>query len=107
MYHLPITKKEPISFRTLELGAKRKPCKFHTRYSGGTSPIDSFVRVLPAPMPGYPFDEVMAAGSAYTGKYDRNKCRCSSGSALYIIYAGWTKLRIWKAIYPTCTNKYE
>ena len=32
-----------------------------------TSPIDSFVRVLPAPMPGYPFDEVMAAGSFTQG----------------------------------------
>ena len=32
-----------------------------------SSPIDSFVRVLPAPMPGYPFDEVMAAGSFTQG----------------------------------------
>ena len=31
------------------------------------SPIDSFVRVLPAPMPGYPYDEVMAAGSFTQG----------------------------------------
>ncbi len=31
------------------------------------SPIDSFVRVLPAPMPGYPHDEVMAAGSFTQG----------------------------------------
>ncbi|MFQ9071799.1 MAG: methionine gamma-lyase family protein [Faecalibacillus faecis] len=29
--------------------------------------MDSFVRVLPAPMPGYPFDEVMASGSFTQG----------------------------------------
>ena len=32
-----------------------------------SSPIDSYVRVLPAPMPGYPFDEVMAAGAFTQG----------------------------------------
>ena len=32
-----------------------------------SSPIDSFVRVMPAPMPGYPFDEVMACGSFTNG----------------------------------------
>ena len=32
-----------------------------------SSPVDSFVRVMPAPMPGYPFDEVMAAGSFTQG----------------------------------------
>lgn len=32
-----------------------------------SSPIDSFVHVMPAPMPGYPFDEVMAAGSFTQG----------------------------------------
>lgn len=31
------------------------------------SPIDSFVTVLPGPMPGYPFDEVMAAGTFTQG----------------------------------------
>ena len=31
------------------------------------SPIDSYVKVLPAPMPGYPFDEVMACGSFTQG----------------------------------------
>ena len=31
------------------------------------SPIDSFVKVMPAPMPGYPFDEVMASGSFTQG----------------------------------------
>jgi len=32
-----------------------------------SSPIDSYVRVMPAPMPGYPFDEVMAAGAFTQG----------------------------------------
>ena len=32
-----------------------------------SSPIDSFVKVLPAPMPGYPHDEVMACGSFTQG----------------------------------------
>lgn len=32
-----------------------------------SSPIDSFVRVMPAPMPGYPFEEVMACGAFTQG----------------------------------------
>jgi len=32
-----------------------------------SSPIDSYVKVLPAPMPGYPFDEVMACGAFTQG----------------------------------------
>ena len=32
-----------------------------------SSPIDSYVKVLPAPMPGYPFDEVMACGGFTQG----------------------------------------
>ena len=32
-----------------------------------SSAIDAFVKVLPAPMPGYPHDEVMAAGSFTQG----------------------------------------
>ena len=32
-----------------------------------SSPVDSFVRIMPAPMPGYPFDEVMAAGAFTQG----------------------------------------
>ena len=31
------------------------------------SPIDSYVRIMPAPMAGYPFDEVMASGSFTNG----------------------------------------
>ena len=36
--------------------------EFHSGIQS-SSPIDSFVMCLPAPMPGYPFDEVMASGS--------------------------------------------
>ena len=32
-----------------------------------SSPVDSFVHVMPAPMPGYPFEEVMAAGAFTQG----------------------------------------
>lgn len=32
-----------------------------------SSPIDSYVKVMPAPMAGYPFDEVMACGSFTNG----------------------------------------
>ena len=32
-----------------------------------SSPVDSYVKVLPAPMPGYPFDEVMACGGFTQG----------------------------------------
>ena len=52
--------------QTLELGTKENLVAF-TQGIQNTSPIDSFVRVLPAPMPGYPFDEVMAAGSFTQG----------------------------------------
>ncbi|MCI5773619.1 MAG: methionine gamma-lyase family protein, partial [Erysipelotrichaceae bacterium] len=52
--------------QTLELGTKENLVNF-TQGIQSASPIDSFVRVLPAPMPGYPFDEVMAAGSFTQG----------------------------------------
>lgn len=52
--------------QTIGLGNKDNLVKF-TQGIQATSPIDSFVRVLPAPMPGYPFDEVMAAGSFTQG----------------------------------------
>ncbi len=52
--------------QTLELGTKEKLVDF-TQGIQSSSPIDSFVRVLPAPMPGYPFDEVMASGSFTQG----------------------------------------
>jgi cystathionine beta-lyase family protein involved in aluminum resistance len=52
--------------QTVELKNKENLVKF-TQGIQESSPIDSFVRVLPAPMPGYPFDEVMAAGSFTQG----------------------------------------
>ena len=52
--------------QTLELKTKDNLVNF-TQGIQQTSPIDSFVHVLPAPMPGYPFDEVMAAGSFTQG----------------------------------------
>jgi len=47
--------------QTLELETKENLVAF-TQGIQESSPIDSFVHVLPAPMPGYPFDEVMASG---------------------------------------------
>ena len=52
--------------QTVELKTKENLVKF-TQGLQSSSPIDSFVRVMPAPMPGYPFDEVMASGSFTQG----------------------------------------
>ncbi len=52
--------------QTVELGSKENLVRF-TQSIQSSSPVDSYVTVLPAPMPGYPFDEVMAAGSFTQG----------------------------------------
>ena len=52
--------------QTVELGSKEKLVGF-TQGIQESSPVDSFVKVLPAPMPGYPFDEVMACGGFTQG----------------------------------------
>ena len=52
--------------QTVELKTKENLVKF-TQGIQGASPIDSFVHVTPAPMPGYPFDEVMASGAFTQG----------------------------------------
>ena len=52
--------------QTVELKTKENLVAF-TQGLQSSSPIDSFVRVMPAPMPGYPFDEVMASGSFTQG----------------------------------------
>ncbi|MDO4378234.1 MAG: methionine gamma-lyase family protein [Erysipelotrichia bacterium] len=52
--------------QTVELGSESNLVNF-TQGIQQSSPIDSFVHVLPAPMPGYPFDEVMACGSFTQG----------------------------------------
>ena len=52
--------------QTVELETEENLINF-TQGIQETSPIDSYVKVLPAPMPGYPFDEVMACGSFTQG----------------------------------------
>lgn len=52
--------------QTVELGDKDSLVAF-TQGLQESSPVDSFVKVLPAPMPGYPFDEVMACGAFTQG----------------------------------------
>ncbi|MBR3348904.1 MAG: methionine gamma-lyase family protein, partial [Solobacterium sp.] len=52
--------------QTVELGDKESLVAF-TQSLQASSPIDSFVTVLPAPIPGYPFDEVMACGAFTQG----------------------------------------
>jgi len=52
--------------QTVELKTKENLVKF-TQGIQESSPIDSYVKVLPAPMPGYPFDEVMACGGFTQG----------------------------------------
>ncbi len=45
---------------------RRNLVKF-TQAIQNSSPIDSFVATMPAPMPGYPHDEVMVAGTFTSG----------------------------------------
>ena len=52
--------------QTVELGNEEDLVKFCQGIQS-SSPIDSYVKVIPAPMPGYPFDEVMACGSFTQG----------------------------------------
>ena len=52
--------------QTVELGDRESLVHF-TQGIQSSSPVDSFVQVLPAPMPGYPFDEVMACGAFTQG----------------------------------------
>ena len=52
--------------QTVELGDKDSLVRF-TQGLQESSPIDSFVRIMPAPMPGYPFDEVRACGAFTQG----------------------------------------
>ncbi len=39
-----------------------------------SSPVESYVTPIPAPMPGYPYDEVMACGSFITGATSELSC---------------------------------
>ena len=52
--------------QTVELGDEKSLVLF-TQGLQESSPVDSYVKVVPAPMPGYPFDEVMACGAFTQG----------------------------------------
>ncbi len=52
--------------QTVELGSKEALVLFAQGLQE-SSPVDSYVRVEAAPMPGYPFDEVMACGAFTQG----------------------------------------
>lgn len=52
--------------QTVELGDRDSLVAF-TQSLQASSPVDSYVRVMPAPMPGYPFEEVMACGAFTQG----------------------------------------
>lgn len=52
--------------QTIELKNKENLVRF-TQGIQESSPVDSYVKVMPAPMPGYPFDEVMACGGFTQG----------------------------------------
>lgn len=73
--------------QTLELKSKENLVSF-TQGIQQTSPIDSFVHVLPAPMPGYPFDEVMAAGSFTQGSTIELSADAPVIEPYTLIYAG-------------------
>ena len=70
--------------QTVELGNKDSLVSF-TQGIQESSPIDSFVKVLPAPMPGYPFDEVMACGAFTQG----STIELSADAPLREPYAVW------------------
>ena len=53
--------------QTVVLNSKENLVNF-TRGIQASSPVDSSVYVMPAPMPGYPFEEVMAAGCFTQGR---------------------------------------
>ena len=59
--------------QTIRLGSPDNLVKFCQGMQKG-SPIDSFLQVLPAPMPGYPHDEVMAGGSFTQGSTIELSC---------------------------------
>lgn len=59
--------------QTINLGEGEKLVKFCQGIQR-TSPIDSFVTPLPAPMAGYPHDEVMAGGSFVSGSTIELSC---------------------------------
>lgn len=59
--------------QTINLFTPENMVNFHIGIQKG-SPIDSFVTPVPAPMPGYPHDEVMAAGTFTQGSTIELSC---------------------------------
>ena len=59
--------------QTVDLFTPENMVNFHVGIQKG-SPIDSFVTPVPAPMPGYPNDEVMAAGAFTQGSTIELSC---------------------------------
>lgn len=59
--------------QAIDLFSPKDMVKFHVGIQKG-SPIDSFVTPVPAPMPGYPHEEVMAAGTFVQGSTIELSC---------------------------------
>lgn len=59
--------------QTINLGSAENMINFHTGIQFA-SPVDSFVRPVPGPMPGYPFDEIMASGTFTQGSTIELSC---------------------------------
>lgn len=59
--------------QSIDLFTPEAMVNFHIGIQKG-SPIDSFVTPVPAPMPGYPHDEVMAAGTFVQGSTIELSC---------------------------------
>lgn len=59
--------------QTINLGSADKLVEFCEGIQKG-SPVESYVKPIPAPMPGYPDDEVMAGGSFITGSTIELSC---------------------------------
>lgn len=59
--------------QTINLFTPENMINFHKGIQKG-SPIDSFVIPIPAPMPGYPHDEIMAAGTFTQGSTIELSC---------------------------------
>jgi cystathionine beta-lyase family protein involved in aluminum resistance len=59
--------------QAVELGTADNLVKFCRGLQMG-APVESFVEPVPAPMPGYAFDEIMACGSFVTGATNELSC---------------------------------
>ncbi len=59
--------------QTISLHTKENMIKFHQGIQKG-SPVDSYVTPIPAPMAGYPHDEIMASGTFTSGATSELSC---------------------------------